>query len=228
MRHIQLLQTHHSTDRVRQLPKKLIVTHIKHCQIFQKPNLRRQTRSKAIIHENNLIQSRHIPNAPRHTPMKFVISKNNNRNRRVPEIFRQVKPESIVVDENGVQILVKKLLRNRPFELVEPQIQKLQLRQLKNHPRELPGEAIITQIQLEQQLQVFELVRNSPTEPIGVYMKQCKIHKQTKLLRQVPGNVAVVKVNSGDCTDRRIIRRRSAENPFVVTNIRSNPILSKI
>lgn len=107
-----------------------------------------------------------------------------------------------MVDENGVQILIEKLLRYSPFKLVEPQIQKLQLRQLKNHPREFSGEAIVTQIQLEQPLQVLELVRNSPTEPIRVYMEQCKIHKKTKLLRQVPGNVAVVEVNSGNCTDR--------------------------
>ena len=160
--------------------------------------------------------------------MKFVIRKNNHRNRRVPEIFRQVKPESIVVDENSVQILVEKLFRNGPFKLIEPQIQKLQLRQLENHPRELSGEAIVAQIQLKQHLQVLKLVRHSAAKPVGVDMEQCKIHKKAELLRQVARNVAMVKVDSGDRTDRGIIRRLSTENPFVTTNIRSNPIKSKI
>lgn len=109
--------------------------------------------------------------------MEFVVGKNDDRHRRVPEIVRQIEHEAIVVDEYRVQRLVEQLFGYSPFKLIEPQIQELERWKMKNNFRELPSKAVVTEIQLKQQLQVLELAGHSSTEPVGVYVKQCKIHK---------------------------------------------------
>lgn len=156
--------------------------------------------------------------------MELVVGEDDDGDRRIPEVIGQIEPEPVVVDENGVQVLVEQLLRHRPFELVEPQIQEFQLRQLENHSRELSGEPIVAQIELEQQLEAVELVRNSSTEPVGVDVEQCEIREQPELLRQVPGNVAVVEVDPGHGPDRSVVERLGAENSGVIADIRSHPI----
>ncbi|PON73337.1 hypothetical protein PanWU01x14_058410 [Parasponia andersonii] len=137
--------------------------------------------------------------------MELVVRENDHRHRRVPEIIRQIEDKPVMVDEDGVQWLVKELSRNGPFKLIKPQIQEFQRRELQNHRRELPGEPIVTEIQLEKQLQMLELVRNSPTKPVGVDMEQCEIHKKPKLLGKVPGDVAMVEINAGDRTDLGVV-----------------------
>lgn len=69
-------------------------------------------------------------------------------------------------------------------------------------------------------------MRKSSTKAIGVDVKQCKINKQAKLLRQVASNITMVKINAGDSTDILVVRSRSTENPSVVADIRSLPICS--
>lgn len=160
--------------------------------------------------------------------MELVVGQHNNGNRRVPEIIRQIEPEPIVVDENGIQVLVKQLLRDGPFELIEPQIQEFQRRKQKHNTRELAGEAIVTDIELEKQLQVPELVRHGPTESVGVDVEQCEICKQPKLLWQIPSNIAVVEVNAGDGSDLVVVGRWSTEDPGVFAYLRSDPIPGEI
>lgn len=55
-------------------------------------------------------------------------------------------------------------------------------------------------------------------------MKQCQICEESELLREVPGDVAVVEIDAGDGQDRGVVRCRSAENSGVVANTRSDPI----
>lgn len=71
-------------------------------------------------------------------------------------------------------------------------------------------------------------MRHSSTKPVGVYVEQCKINEQTKLLWQVPSNVAMVKINPRHCSDLGVVKCASTVNPSVVTNFRSNPIPSEI
>lgn len=160
--------------------------------------------------------------------MELVVGENNNGDRRVPEIVRQIEPEPIVVDENSIQVLVKQLLGHSPLELIEPQIQELELREMKHNKRELAGEAVVTDVKLVKQLQVPEFMRHSPAEPVGVDVEQCKICKQPKLLRQVPSNIAVVEVNAGDGSDRAVVESRSTEHPGVAAHTRSDPVTSEI
>lgn len=228
MRHIELLKAHHASNCVRQRPQELVVAHVKHRQVLEHPNLLRQARSEPIIHQYDLVQVRHVAQARRNASMELVVGQHNDGNRRVPEIIRQIEPEPIVVDENGIQVLVKQLLRDGPFELIEPQIQEFQRRKQKHNTRELAGEAIVTDIELEKQLQVPELVRHGPTESVGVDVEQCEICKQPKLLWQIPSNIAVVEVNAGDRSDLVVVGRWSTEDPGVVAYLRSDPIPGEI
>jgi hypothetical protein len=160
--------------------------------------------------------------------MELVVGQHDDRHRGVAEVVGKIEPEAVVVDEDGVQWLVKELFRHSPFELIESQIQELELRELQDHVWELAGEAIVADIKLEQKLQSPKLVRHSTTKPVRVYVEQCKINKQAQLLRQVPSNVTVVEINAGDGSDLVVIRCGSTENPSVVTDIRSNPIGGEI
>lgn len=137
--------------------------------------------------------------------MELVVGEDDDGDRRVPEVIRQIEPEPVVVDENGVQVLVEQLLGHSPFELIEPQIQKFQLWQLKNNPRKLPSKPIVADIELKEQLELLELVRHSPAEAVGVDVEQCKICKQPKLFRQVPSNVAMVEINPSYGSDGAVV-----------------------
>lgn len=105
--------------------------------------------------------------------MELVVSKNDDRHRRVPEIVWQIEDEAVVVDKYCVQRLVEQLSGYSPFKLIEPQIQELERWKPEDNFWELPSKAIVTEIQLKQQLQVLEFVGHSSTEPVRVYVKQC-------------------------------------------------------
>ena len=78
MSHIQHFQTHSISILLWQRPQKLVETDIKHSQILQQPYFFRQTRLKTVIHRNNLIQSCHITNPSWQTTVETVVSQYNN------------------------------------------------------------------------------------------------------------------------------------------------------
>nr|GMD66867.1 hypothetical protein TorRG33x02_340930 [Ipomoea batatas] len=170
----------------------------------------------------------HIPNARRQTPVELIIRHHNHRHRRIPKIIRQFEGEPVMVYENRVQRLVKQGRGNRPFELIEPDVQIDQLRQAENHVRELPGEPVVTHVQLVQPLQILEFLRDRPAEPVRVEVENREIRQQAELLRQESGNVAVVEVNAGDRPDLAVFRRPIAKHVGVVTHVRPDPIRSKV
>ena len=107
--------------------------------------------------------------------MKFIARQDNHRHRRITKIVRQLKLEPIVVNENRIQIFIEQFLGHITFKLVESEIQELESRQLKDDHREFSGEPIVTQIELEQELEVLEFVRHSAAEPIGVDVEEGEI-----------------------------------------------------
>lgn len=138
--------------------------------------------------------------------MKLIVRKNNHRHRRVPKIIRQLKSKPVMVNKNGVQILIKQLSRYTPFEFIKPQIQELERRKLENNIGKLTGKAVITEIQFIKQLETVKSVGKSTAEPVRVDMEQCKISKQTELFREVSSNVAVVEIDTGDGTDFGVVQ----------------------
>ena len=80
-----------------------------------------------------------------------------------------------MVDENGVQILVEQLGRHFSFELVVPEVQELEGREVENHARELPRETVIAEVELEEQFKVLELAGHRTAESVGVDVEQRQI-----------------------------------------------------
>lgn len=150
MADIELLQTGHTADLLRQRSQQLVEADIKHGDVLQPSYLRRKTRTQPVVHQDDLIQITHVPDACRQTAMEFIISHNNHRHRRIPKIVRQFKGEAIVVNENSIQGLVKKLRGNSTFKFIESDVQVDQSRQAEDDVRELTGKAIVAQIQLEE------------------------------------------------------------------------------
>lgn len=146
MSHIQLLQCLNIRNRPRQWPHQVVEADVEHCQVLQIPQIARQARPKPIMHHNNLIQIIHMNQTLWNTPMELVVRQDNHRNRRVAEVIRQLELEPIVVDENSIQGFIKQLRRDTPLKLIESKIQILQTREPQHDPRELPGEAVVTQI----------------------------------------------------------------------------------
>lgn len=156
--------------------------------------------------------------------MEAVVGQHDHRHGRVAKVLRQVEHEAVVVDENGVEVLVEELLGDRAFEFVEPQIQELELRQMQHHLGELSGEPVVAEIQLEEEFELVELVRHGAAEAVGVDVEERKVSEQAELLREISGNVAVVEVDSGDGADLRVVQCLSAEDVAVVADIGPHPV----
>jgi len=58
--------------------------------------------------------------------VESVVGEDDDGDRRVAQVVRKIKDETVVVDENGVQVLIEQLSRHRTFEFVEPEIQELE------------------------------------------------------------------------------------------------------
>ncbi|GMP93471.1 hypothetical protein CsSME_00043285 [Camellia sinensis var. sinensis] len=70
------------------------------------------------------------------------------------------------------------------------------------------GAPVIAEIELEEKLQVLDRVRACAAESIRVDVKQCEICEESELLREVPGDVALVGIDTGNDVDRGVVRRR--------------------
>lgn len=164
---VELLQALHPRHPRRQRTLKIIVAHIKHSELIQQTNLRRQTPGEIVVHQNNLIESvTHITNARRNASTQIVISKNQYRHGRVTEIRRDTESKAVVVEEDGVKGLVEERCGNRTFKVIKPQIQVLERRQRHHHHGEGTGEAVVTNVELMKQPETTECIRNSPAEAI--------------------------------------------------------------
>lgn len=227
--YIQLLQAPHAADLRRQRPLQIVKTHIKHRQVLQHPNLRRQAPRQIIIHQNQLVQSLpHLPNAGRNAAAEIVVRQNQHRNRRVPQILRYAESESVVVEEQSIQILVKHLRRHATLEVIEPEVQELQRRQRQHHLRKPTNKAVVAQIQLEKQLQFLEAVRNDAAESVRVDVEEREVGEQTQFIRQVSGNVAVVEIDTRHHSHGGVRQSGGAENAAVGADIRPRPVRSEV
>lgn len=59
-------------------------------------------------------------------------------------------------------------------------------------------------------------------------MEQCEIRQKTELLRQVPGDVAVVEIDAGDDAEVGIFERSGAEDASVGADVGSEPVSGQI
>ncbi|CAL5342058.1 unnamed protein product [Camellia sinensis] len=82
---------------------------------------------------------------------------------------------------------------------------------------------VVSIIELEEKLQVLELVRHSFTKLIRIYVKECEIGEESKLLREVPSDVTMIEIDSRNGSSRVVVEHCSAKKFGVVTHqIRPN------
>lgn len=52
--------------------------------------------------------------------------------------------ESVVVEEDGIKMLIKQFLGNSTFKFIEPNVKVFKCWQLKKYKREFPSKAVVT------------------------------------------------------------------------------------
>lgn len=124
---VQLLHAHHCPNAIGQRPNELIEACIEYCQVFQLPDFRRQAGREIVVEHDDLVQSpSHLTNAGGQASPQVIVGKDDDRDRRVPQIGRDLEMEPVVVDKYGIQVLVEELGRQPTFKLIEPDVQILQ------------------------------------------------------------------------------------------------------
>ncbi|CAA7403051.1 unnamed protein product [Spirodela intermedia] len=227
--YIQLLQADHPAEARRQRPDQLVVADVQHRQAREKPDLRREARPKAVVYDNDLVESLgHVAEARREATLEVVVGEDDHRHRRVAEVVGEIEGEAVVVDENGIEILVEELTRHLSLELVESDVEELERREAEDHPGELAGETVVAQIELEEELQILKLVRDRAAEAVRVDVEQREVLQQAELLRKIPGDVPVVEIYAGDHGDVPVIERRGAEHAGVLADAGSDPVAGQI
>lgn len=143
-RDIQQLDGRKALEALRQCTYERIRRHIQDRHVPKHPDLGRQTSSKAIVREDELIQCvGHLADASRNAPFQIIVGNDHDRGRGVSEIFRDRGREPVVVQEDRVEVLFKKLRRQFPLEIVVSDVEILQLRQGQNYFRKQPDEAVV-------------------------------------------------------------------------------------
>lgn len=161
----------------------MVKADVKHREVLQQAYLGGQAGAEFVVHENDLVEVGHVAEAVRNATMEPIVGEDDDRDGGVAEVVGKIKDETIVVDENGVEIFIKQFPGHSSFEFVEPEIQELERRKVQNHLGEAPGEAVVTEIQLVEENQLVEGVGHSAAESVGVDVEECKIYEQTELLR---------------------------------------------
>ncbi|KAF3789720.1 hypothetical protein EJ110_NYTH13206 [Nymphaea thermarum] len=126
-RNVELFDSGQAGKRGRQAGQG-VGAHVEHSHILQQAYLLRQASGEATVQQYDLIQPCHLPNASGNATTQLVVCNNHNGSRGISEIFRDVETESIVVKEDRIQILLKKLRRNGTLEIIESDIHILEIR----------------------------------------------------------------------------------------------------
>ena len=76
------------------------------------------------------------------------MSEGHDGSRGFSKRFRNGGSESVVVQENGIEILLEKLRRDLTFEIIEPKVDEFNSRPLKDNRRERSYETVVAGIEL--------------------------------------------------------------------------------
>ncbi|KAK2972702.1 hypothetical protein RJ640_025553 [Escallonia rubra] len=236
--HLNLLQstgraaseTCHSSDRGWQRPLEAVEADVKHCELLEESDLvSGQAAGEVVIHENDLVEGvAHLANAARDATTEVIVGEDQHRHRRVAEVLRDPRAEPVVVEEDGIKVLVEQLGRNWPLELVEPEIKELEGRQRQHHLGEGPNEAVVADVKLMKELHAAECFRDNAAEAVGVEVEEGKVSEEAQLGREVAGDVCVVEVDTCHHPHGWVGRRRGAEDAGVGADIGAIPVGSEV
>lgn len=172
MRDIELLDTLQPPKRLRQLSQKLIEADIEDCNILQPADRVWEARSQPVVEENDLIEPRHVADARREAAVEVIVGEDDDRDRGIAEIVRDLESQPVVVDEDGVEVLVEEIRGDGAFELIESDVEVLEGWELEDDGGEFTGEAVVADVKLVEEMQLVEGSRECAAESIGVDVKE--------------------------------------------------------
>lgn len=156
--------------------------------------------------------------------MEPVIGKDHDGDRRVAQVLRDVEDEAVVIDKNGVKILVEESLRDAALELVVAEVEVSERRETDDDVGEFPGEAVIAKVELEEEVEAAEGPGDDAAEAVGVDVKEGEVGEEAELVREVSGDVAMVKVDACDDDEVGVGGERGTVDGGVVADIGADPV----
>lgn len=225
MRQIQFLQLFQPPEALRHRSDEGVPTRVHQRCVAQQSDLRRQASAEIIVEENDLVErAPHLPDARRNAPAELVVGEHDHGSGGVAEVGRNRSGETVVVQENGVEVFVKEGRRHRALELVESQIEVLERRQAEEDFRKFPDEAVVTDIEFVEELEAGEALGDDTAEAVGIDVEECDIIEEAELFREMSGDVGAIEVDAGDHIDRRVVERGSTKHTSVGAEIAAMPI----
>jgi hypothetical protein len=155
------------------------------------------------------------------------VGEDDDGRRRVAEVVRELEPEAVVVEEDGVERAVEEGWRHGPLEVVEAEVEEAERGEVEDDGRERADEAVVAEVELVEEAEAAERGREDAAEAVGVEVEQREVGEEAELRREEPRDVAVVEVDPGDGELPAAARRggeRGAEDAGVVADVRAHPV----
>lgn len=132
--------------------------------------------------------------------------------------------ESVVIEENCIQILIEELGWNWTLELIESEIQELEGGHGQHHIGEAPHEAVVTDVQLVEELHALQRAGNNAAEAVGVDMEESQVGEEAQLRGQITGDIRMVEVDASNHFEGGIGERRGTIHTHVGADLGTNPV----
>nr|CAB3464131.1 unnamed protein product [Digitaria exilis] len=142
-------------------------------------------------------------------------------------VVRERGAEAVVVEEDGVEGAVEELPRDGALEVVEPEVEELERREVEHDGGERADEAVVAEVELDEEAEPAEGRGDEAAEAVGVEVEQREVGEEAELRGEVPRDVAVVEVDAGDGElpgAGHPPRQRRAVDAGVVADPRAHPV----
>ena len=133
-----------------------------------------------------------------------------------------------MVQENGIKLLGEKLRRQLTFEAVEPEVKVLAIRPSQDYSRKTTNESVVADVELIHKRQPSAAFWDDTAESVGVDVEESEVGKEPHFDNEMSCNVCMVEIYAGHHVQARVVECRSAEHPFVGTNILPYPVSGEV
>ncbi|KAG9453379.1 hypothetical protein H6P81_006283 [Aristolochia fimbriata] len=226
------IQLHHlpqPEERIGQHPRESVRRDVQHLHVPQPAHLRRQAPGQIIIAKHDLVHRLpHPPDAVRDAPHESIVGEDGDGGGGVAEVVRQLGPESVVVEEDRVDVLVEEGGRERSLEAVEPEVEVAEVWDGEDGVREGPHEAVVAEVELVEKLQFGDGVGEEAAEAVGVDVEEREVGHVSDLRGEVAGDVGAVEVDAGDDHRRRVVQGLGAEDAVVGAHVGADPVAGEV
>ncbi|TVU41776.1 hypothetical protein EJB05_15324, partial [Eragrostis curvula] len=126
VRDVELLQLVQPRHGFRQRALQLVEAEVEHGELAQPAQLLREAGAEAGVEHDELVErAGHPPNTGRDAAAESDVGEHHHRRRRVPEVRRKLEVEVVVVEEDGVELLVENRGGDGAAQVVEAEVDVL-------------------------------------------------------------------------------------------------------